>query len=60
MKRVCGLLNKSQKDLARVAYRKLRKDCLVTTGRKTGHDKVRAPPPPSEERQAPFSLGCNG
>ncbi|CAM9754681.1 unnamed protein product [Ectocarpus sp. 6 AP-2014] len=40
MKRVCGLLNKSQKDLARVAYRKLRNDCLVTTGRKTGDDKV--------------------
>ncbi|CAB1116122.1 unnamed protein product [Ectocarpus sp. CCAP 1310/34] len=40
MKRVCGLLNKSQIDLARVAYRKLRNDCLVTTGRKTGDDKV--------------------
>ncbi|CAM9811219.1 unnamed protein product, partial [Ectocarpus fasciculatus] len=40
MKHVWGLLNKSQQDLARVAYRKLRNDCLVTTGRKTGDDKV--------------------
>ncbi|CAN0575417.1 unnamed protein product, partial [Ectocarpus sp. 12 AP-2014] len=45
-------------DLARVAYRKLRNDCLVTTGRKTGDDKARVPP--SEERQAKFSLGCSG
>lgn len=48
MKRVGGLLAANKKDLAREAYRKMRNDCLVTTGRKTGDDKVRPPTPAPE------------
>lgn len=40
MKRVLELLAKKETALARETYRKLRSDCLVIDGRKTG-DKVR-------------------
>lgn len=40
MKRISKLLAANKNDRARAAYRKMRNDCIVTTGRKTGDDKV--------------------
>lgn len=43
MKDVLKLLVKGEKGLAQKAYQKMRDDCLVTAGRKTG-DKVKTFP----------------
>eukprot|EP00903_Cladosiphon_okamuranus_P011333 g10683.t1 len=40
MKRVFKLVALDKKDQARATYRKMWNDCMVTTGRKTGDDKV--------------------
>lgn len=40
MKRIFKLMGVGKMDQARAAYRRMWDDCIVTTGRKTGDEKV--------------------